>query len=182
MPPLNAKTIIEHYGLEPLDQEGGFFRQVWRSERRVANETLGAPHPPGETHPLGTLIYFLLTTDSFSSVHRLPTPEHWFYHLGDPAEMLLLHPDGNGEQRVLGPDLAAGQAIHLTTPANSWQGTRLLPSEEGCGFCLVSCVMVPGFEWTDFAPGDAAELIAQYPEFGKAIRLRTRPTPTRGKR
>ena len=179
---LTADNIIQHYGLEPLDQEGGYFRQVWRSESRIANETFGTTYPPDKTHPLGTLIYFLLTADSFSAMHRLPTSEHWFYHLGDPAEMLLLHSNGSGEQSILGPDLLAGHSVHLTAPANSWQGTRLIPTYDGYGFCLVSCVMVPGFEWTDFEPGDGKELINQYPEYVKAIQLRTRDTPASGKR
>jgi len=131
---------------------------------------------------MGTLIYFLLTVDSFSAMHRLPTPEHWFYHLGDPAEMLILHPDGSGEQRILGPDLLARQGIHLTTPAKSWQGTRLAPNPDGCGFCLVSCVMVPGFEWNNFEAGEAAALIAEYPEFADAIQARTHEVPTQGSR
>ena len=180
MQPLTAEAIIQHYRLEPLDQEGGYFRQVWRSEPRVPNETLGAPYPPGESHPMGTLIYFLLTTDSFSAMHRLPSPEHWFYHLGDPAEMLLLHPDGSGEQRILGPDLFGEQAIQLTTPRNSWQGTRLLTTPGNCGFCLVSCVMVPGFEWNDFETCEVNTLVAQYPKYAEAIRLRNRDTPVSG--
>lgn len=177
MLPLTVEALIKKYGLEPLDQEGGYFRQVWRSEQRVVNETLGAPYPPDETHPMGTLIYFLLTADSFSAMHRLPTPEHWFYHLGDPAEMLLLHPNGSVEQRTLGPDLLAGQAIHIITPENSWQGTRLVQTPGGCGFCFASCFMVPGFEWTDFEVGNAAALIDLYPEYAEAIQLRTRDAP-----
>lgn len=179
---MTAQQIIEHYQLEPLDQEGGYFRQVWISEQRIANETLGAAYPPGATHPMGTLIYFLLTGESFSAMHRLPTLEHWFYHLGDPAEMLLLHPDGSGERRLLGPDLAGGQAIHITTPAQRWQGTRLLPTPKGQGFCLVSCVMVPGFEWSDFEAGEAEALCTRYPAHAAAIRLRTRSKPVSGAR
>jgi predicted cupin superfamily sugar epimerase len=180
--PLTAEALIEHYQLEPLDQEGGFFRQIWRSDRRIANPALGSAFPDEQSHPMGTLIYFLLTADSFSAMHRLPTPEHWFYHLGDPAEMLLLHPDGGGEQRTLGPDLMGGQSVQITTPAHSWQGTRLLSRPGGRGFCFFSCVMVPGFEWTDFEPGEAGVLCDQYPEFAEAIHLRTRAKRLSGRR
>lgn len=179
---LTANQIKAHYALEPLDQEGGFFRQVWRSEHRIADETLGADYLSEATHPMGTLIYFLLTVDSFSAMHRLPTPEHWFYHLGDPAEMLLLHADGSGDKQTLGPDLSGGQKLQITTPAHSWQGTRILPTENGCGFCFFSCVMVPGFEWTDFEPGDAVALSTQYPAYEEAIRRRTHTVPVKGRR
>jgi uncharacterized protein len=169
-----AKEIIERYQLEPLDHEGGYFRQVWRSGSRIDNQDLGDAYPAGRDHPMGTLIHYLLTADSFSAMHRLPTAEHWLYHLGDPAEMLLLHPDGLGQLRILGPDLQAHQEIHLSVPPGSWQGTKPAPQKDGCGYCFCSCMMVPGFEWTDFELGDAATLCRDYPEHSQAISGRTR--------
>jgi predicted cupin superfamily sugar epimerase len=172
---MTAAQIIEHYKLEPLEQEGGFFRQVWRSPHRLSHQALGSAYPESGDHPMGTVIYFLLTEDSFSAMHRLPTPEHWFYHLGDPAEMLLLHADGSSALRLLGSDLSQGQSIHLVTPSSSWQGTRL--SEGGRhGYMFGSCVMIPGFEWTDFELGERNALSANYPEQAAPIRLRTRDT------
>jgi Uncharacterized conserved protein len=179
---LSAEAIIEKYHLAPLDQEGGYFRQVWLSPEKVANEALGDVYPKGGTHPMGTLIHFLLTADSFSAMHRLPTPEHWMYHLGDPVEMLLLHPDGSGETKLLGPDLVAGQEIYVTTPANSWQGSRLFPGAGKHGYFFGSCWMVPGFEWTDFELGACANLCEQYPDFNEAIVARTRTEVLKGER
>ena len=170
---LTAEEIIELYQLEPLDQEGGFFRQVWKSSTVVKNADLGEAYSKEGTHPRGTLIHFLLTADSFSAMHRLPTPEHWFYHLGDPVEMLLLHANGSSELIELGPDLANGQRIHYTTPAHSWQGTYLKAGAKA-GYFFGSCAMVPGFEWEDFEMGDRAELVAEFPQRKQAIERRTR--------
>lgn len=177
---LTAESIIQAYQLEPLDQEGGFFRQVFCSPHKVSNQVLGAAYTEGGFHPMGTLIHFLLTGDNFSALHRLPTVEHWMYHLGDPVEMLFLQADGTGVTKVLGPDIGAGQLIHVATPEHSWQGTRLLPGAERHGYFFGSCMMVPGFEWTDFEMGDRDALLAVYPDFADHIRARTRETIYKG--
>ncbi|MEO0509232.1 MAG: cupin domain-containing protein [Verrucomicrobiota bacterium] len=176
---LTAEAIIEHYGLEPLDQEGGYFRQVWRSGLRVRNSELCSRYPEKGDHPMGTLIYFLLTADSFSAMHRLPTAEHWFHHLGDSAEMLLLHENGRGELLRIGSNLEAGEKLQLTTPMGSWQGTKLVAGE--AGFFFGSCMMVPGFEWSDFELGERETLCSDYPEFKDAVICRTREVPVEGK-
>lgn len=176
---LSAEQIIESYQLEPLDQEGGFFRQVWQSPVRVSNTQLGSGYSEEGDHPLATVIHFLLTEDSFSAMHRLPTVEHWFYHLGDSCEMLLLDGEGREKRPRIGGDATKGDRIHYATPAGSWQGTRVVPGGS-CGYMLGSCVMVPGFEWTDFELGDRASLTAQYPNAKEAIRLRTREQAVKG--
>lgn len=170
---LTAEEIIARYELEPLDQEGGYFRQVWKSAHTVSNTDLGSAYPAKGSHPMGTLIYFLLTADSFSAMHRLPTPEHWFHQMGDPGEMLLLHADGSSEQVLLGPDFTKGHQIQVTTPTMSWQGTRVQAGGVH-GYFFGSCVMVPGFEWMDFELGERADLIGAYPEARAAIEARTR--------
>ena len=73
---LSAEEIIARYRLAPLDKEGGYFRQVWRSPIRVENTLLQGNYIEHGDHPIGTLIYFLITTDTFSALHRLPTEEH----------------------------------------------------------------------------------------------------------
>lgn len=159
-----AAEIIKHLSLIPLPEEGGFFRQTVCSPQQCADGI----------HPIGTLIYFLMTPDGFSAMHRLPNPEIWIWQLGDPAEMLLLHPDGSGELRTLGPDLAAGHSLQLTTPANAWQGTRILPTSPHHGYTLVSCMMSPGFHESDFELGERDGLSRAYPDWTEAIAERTR--------
>ena len=177
---LTAEQIISHYRLEALDQEGGFFRQVWRSELRVDNASLGAGYPVCGDRPMGTLIYFLITSASFSAMHRLPTAEHWFYHAGDSAEMLLLHEGGHGEVRTLGLDLLAGQEPQVTTPAGSWQGRD--SSTRDSAISLEAVRWCTGFDWTDFELGDRAVLSAAYPDFQDEIEARTRSFSVEGNR
>jgi predicted cupin superfamily sugar epimerase len=174
MPDLTSDEVIERLGLEPLDQEGGYFRQTWRSASGIPNEILGSAFSAGE-HAAGTAIYFLITRDQFSAMHRLKADEIWLHHLGDPLEMLMLHPDGGGELASIGPDLSRDQRPQHVCPANSWQGTHIAPGQGRFGYALGSCIMAPGFEWSDFELGDRDTLIRQYPEFAQTVRCLTRP-------
>ena len=176
---LTAEQIIDHYQLESLDQEGGFFRQIFCSPIRIKNDALvGAKSVEGD-HPIGTVIQFLLTVDSFSAMHRLPTAEHWFHHQGDACEILLLHENGSQEVQRLGPDIAQGDLVYAMTPPNAWQGTRVADGGKH-GYMFGSCVMIPGFEWSDFELGDRLDLEVRYPMALDAIRLRTRDVTIKG--
>lgn len=174
---LTAKAIIKRLRLQPLDHEGGYFRRTVESEHRIENARLGPAYPATGDRPIGSVIQYLVTSEGFSAMHRVPTPETWFYHLGDPLEMLLLHPDGGGERIVLGPNILEGHQVQFTCPAHSWQGTHLLPDQTRHGYTLCSAALSPGFEWTDFELGDAPRLVAEYPEWEQAIRARVRETP-----
>ncbi len=48
---------------------------------------------------------------------------------------------------LLGPDIAAGQAPQFVVPPGHWQ--RAVPRDPEP--TLVSCVVVPGFDFADFA-------------------------------
>jgi len=168
--PLTPETLIERLGLVPLPVEGGHYRQTWVSETVTA---AGLPARYGRDKPLGTAIYYLLTDDpdSFSALHRLPTDEIYHFYLGDPVEMLLLHPERGGEVVVLGPDIRAGQNVQLVVPRAVWQGSRLAP---GGRFALMGTTMAPGFDPRDYEGGVRAALIAAYPDQAERIRRLTR--------
>ena len=171
MPELTADQIIELLGLEPLPEEGGLFRQTYRSGEQIPAAAL--PSRYGGPRRFATAIYYLLTDapDSFSALHRLKTYEVYHFYLGDPVEMLLLHPDGGSERPILGQDLAAGQQVQLVVPAGSWQGSRLMPG----GRCaLMGTTMAPGYEQDDFELGERERLLSGYPEQAELIRGLTR--------
>lgn len=170
---ISVEAIIEQLGLEPLQCEGGYFRQTWRSTRQLTDPDPGSKGQP-RTRPAGTAIYFLVTTDQFSALHRLAEDEIWFHHFGDPLEMLMLHPDGRGETVTIGPDLTADQRPQHCCPAQVWQGTRIVPGQARLGYALGSCAMAPGFDWNDFELGDREALARRYPEFARVIRNLTR--------
>lgn len=168
---LTAERLVELLGLEPLPVEGGMFRQTWRSEQTLAKQVFPVRH--GSDRPAGTAIYYLLTDapDSFSALHRLPTDEVYHFYLGDPVQMLMLHPDGGSEQIVLGSDLLSGQRVQHVVPRGVWQGSRL---REGGRFALLGTTMAPGFDPQDYEGGSRERLVAAYPAAAEEIRRLTR--------
>ncbi|MEV5437200.1 cupin domain-containing protein [Streptomyces sp. NPDC052682] len=157
---MTPEDLIAHYGLEPIPQEGGLFRQTWA----------GPARPDGR--PEGTAIVALLTAGDFSALHRLPSDEIWHFHLGDPLQLLLLAPDGTSRTAVLGPDVLAGQDVQIVVPAGTWMGARVVA---GGAWTLFGCTMAPGFTYEGYEHGGAAELTARYPQCADRIRELSRP-------
>jgi predicted cupin superfamily sugar epimerase len=150
-------------GLEPHPLEGGYYRRTYTS---VGNVDL-ARGP----RSLGTAIYYLLEPGTFSEMHMLVSDEIFHFYLGDPVEMLQLHPDGGSAVFTLGPDLAAGQHVQLVVPAGVWQGTRLIGDGK---LALLGCTVTPGFDFADYHSATADELIEKWPKEASRIRALTR--------
>jgi len=166
---LTADDVIALLGLEPLQQEGGFFRETWRGEE-IPDGILA--HLPGPNHH-GSAIYYLMTPDHFSAMHRLPTDEVFHHYLGDTVEQLLLFPDGAGAIQRIGGDLLAGDRPQAIAPAGAWQGSRLAPGGAH-GFALLGTTMAPGFAYRHYEHGDRSALEAAWPEWATMIRQLTR--------
>lgn len=173
-----AAELIGRLELVPLPDEGGYYRETWRAKETAP---LGAlPSRPGGDRAFGTAILYLLTSDpdSFSALHRLPTDEVYHFYLGDPVEMLILHPDGGSQIVTLGPDVLGGQNVQFVVRRDVWQGSRI---KVGGSWALLGTTMAPGFESTDYEAGDRSMLIARYPEVADRIRALTREaTPKEG--
>ncbi len=165
---MTAEEVKQLLQLEPLQVEGGFFRETYRSRWHVSEEYL----PEGTRGPrsIGTAIYYMLTPETFSALHRLPGTEIFHFYLGDPVVMLQLLRDGNWTTVTLGTDLAAGQQPQVVVRGGVWQGSRLAP---GGKFALLGTTMSPGFDYADFQIGDREQLIAQYPDAAEMIRQYT---------
>lgn len=155
-----ADDIIRLLDLKPLTIEGGFFRETYRSP-----DLLELPRYAGQ-RSLGTAIYYLLTPETFSQMHRVPGEEIFHFYLGDPVEMVQLDPDGSGEIVVMGPDIAKGMKLQHVVRGGWWQGARL---KVGGRFALMGTTMSPGFEYEDYKAGKREELLKRWPEFGKII-------------
>lgn len=168
MSPLTADDVIRLLNLEPHPEEGGFFAETYRSAERIHPEHLPGLYDGPRVH--GTAIHYLLTPDTFSHIHRLKSDELFHFYLGDPCEMLQLHPDGSAETIILGQDIAAGHKLQVLAPKGVWQGTRLLP---GGSFGLLGCTVAPGFEYEDYEHADRTALIQQYPMAQELISLLT---------
>ena len=165
---MNAKQIIEKFGLQPHPSEGGFFVETYRSEDMISANAL--PDRYDSPRNVSTAIYYLLTPDTFSHMHRLPTDEIFHFYLGDPVTMLQLFEDGTSQTFTLGQDLAAGHHLQLLAPKNVWQGTRLV---DGCKFALLGTTVAPGFDFADYETGEREKLIVAYPEEKEFIKRLT---------
>jgi len=161
---MSPREIIDLLALKPHPNEGGYYRETYRSTARIPAGSL--PAYSGD-RSAGTGIYYLLSPASCSAMHRLPGDELFHHYLGDAVEMLLLHPSGDGEIVVLGKDLARGQRPQVVVPGGVWQGSKLV---RGGSVALLGTTMSPGFEFADYQHGDRADLIAAYPVWAERIR------------
>jgi predicted cupin superfamily sugar epimerase len=165
---MDADEIKRLLGMTPLRGEGGFFVETYRSAHRVPTASLPTGYP--DARVAGTAIYYLLTPETCSALHRLRGDEVYHFYLGDPVEMLQLHPDGQGRVITIGSDLKAGMRPQVVAPGGVWQGSRLAP---GGGFALMGTTMAPGFEFEDYESASRERLVAQYPAFARLIELLT---------
>lgn len=164
-----AQEVIDRLQLVPLTVEGGYFRETYRSKFAIPGDALPAGY--GGERNVSTSIYYLLTPETFSVIHRVRSDEMFHFYAGDTVEMLQLWPDGSGRVVMIGNDLAAGHEPQVVVPAGVWQGCRLL----GDGaWALMGCTVAPGFEYADYEAGERAALTSKYPTFAELIRALTR--------
>lgn len=170
---ISADDIIRRLDLVPHPAEGGFFRETWRAADGIAPDLLPARYRTrGQGRSFGTAIYYLLTPDTFSHLHRLTSDEVFHFYLGDPVEQLHLHPHGRATRVVLGADLAAGQVPQVVVPAGVWQGARLVP---GGSVALLGCTVAPGFDFADYDHAARAEMLTGWPAEAALIEALTAP-------
>jgi predicted cupin superfamily sugar epimerase len=159
----NADEIIKLLQLQPHPKEGGYFRETYRS----ADLFFDLPSRYRGKRSASTAIYYLLTPETFSAMHRLASDEVFHFYMGSPVEMLQLFPDGQGRIVTLGSDLKAGRLPQIMVLAGVWQGSRLVA---GGSFALMGTTVAPGFDFADYESGEREKLIEQYPQFAKMIR------------
>ncbi len=164
---MTAEEVIALLKLQPHPVEGGFFRETYRSEAELPHAVLPWNAGPRSA---ATAIYYLLTPNTVSALHRLPTDEVFHFYLGDPVQMLQLSPEGDSQLLVLGTDLQAGQLPQTVVAGGIWQGSYLLP---GGKFALLGATMAPGFDYEDYLSGDRDELTRLWPEHEELIRKLT---------
>ncbi|HEY8929724.1 MAG TPA: cupin domain-containing protein [Mucilaginibacter sp.] len=150
---MNAAAYwINRLQLQP-HPEGGYYKEVFRSEIEVTSTPLCA------FKKACTSIYYLLEDADYSGFHRITSDELWYFHKGDPLNIHVITPDGTYNIIELS-DTETGNLSAIVT-AGSWFGANI-PS--GSGFTLVSCAVAPGFEFTDFEMAEKARLLSMYPQ------------------
>jgi predicted cupin superfamily sugar epimerase len=166
---MTADEVKQILQLEPLRMEGGFFRETYRSRWMISPDYL--PEGMRGMHSIGTAIYFMVTPESFSRLHRVPGSEIFHFYMGDPVTMLQLHPDGRHETLTVGSDLTSGARPQVVVRGNTWMGAKLAP---GGKWALLGTTMSPGFAQSDYEGGNREELIGRYSAAADLIRQYTR--------
>jgi uncharacterized protein len=133
----SAAQLIEQLGLA-AHPEGGWYRETWRGE------------PGADGRASGTAILFLLRVGEASHWHTVDATELWLWQAGDPIALRLAASDaGPVRSVILGADVGAGQALQGVVAPGEWQAARGFGAAVH-GYALVSCVVVPGFDFAGF--------------------------------
>ena len=138
---MSRDEVIGRLGLEPLIGEGGFVKELFHGEENNGRRTYST-------------IYYLLTPDCCSVMHRLDADEVWYYHDGPALEMLLIYED-HEEVKYLGKDLLKGEQPQVLVPKGVWQGSHMAYEGE---YTLVSTSMSPAYDEKGFTAGTYEEL------------------------
>ncbi len=140
--------VVSDLGLEPLPDEGGFFRRTHFDE-------------------YGSVILYVLGGEHVSRMHRLDGPETWYHHAGAPVELLVI--DSHEATTVmLGSDSAAGHVPQYTVPAGAHQGALSMGR-----WSLTSTSMAPRYDERNFALSPIQALIVAFPAISDALSARS---------
>lgn len=167
---MTAEDWILRLGLVPLEIEGGYFRETYRSDERIPATALPARYDGQGERVFGTAIYYLLTQDTLSTMHRLKSDEVYHFLAGDPIRMLLLDEEGGirtGRVVRLSNRGEADTRPQVSVPRGTWQGSRLEP---GGSYALMGVTVAPGFEYADFELATREDLLGLYPDHAEEIR------------
>jgi predicted cupin superfamily sugar epimerase len=166
---LTSDQIKTLFHLKPHPEEGGYFIETYRSSETLSEKAL--PSRYKGVRSFGTAIYYLLTPETISAIHRLRSDEVFHFYLGDPVEMLQLWPDGSGRILILGSDILNGMEPQVIVPRGVWQGARLIKDGK---FALLGTTVTPGFEFADYESGRRDQLVNSHPQFQEFITALTK--------
>lgn len=132
--------------------EGGYFYRTFYSEKNVQTENQKI------RKQLSSIYYLLTKTDHIGCFTKNKSDLMLYYHLGNPVNIIFLNQDGSISEKILGPDILAGQQLQIACPANICKAYDLTHGE----FCLLGEAVAPGFEYEDMQMLTKAELFETY--------------------
>jgi uncharacterized protein len=128
--------------------EGGRFHRIWEAELRLPASALPADY--GGPRSAGTCIAYVLEPGERSRWHRVRSAELWLWQGGG---VLRLTTGGTGPEPGPGATIGLGPGpgdvlAHAVEPLE-WQCAEPVDGRA----VRVACVVVPGFDWRDWAEG-----------------------------
>ena len=136
--------------------EGGYFAEIYRSEVTLSSADM--------ERNLSTSIYYLLKSGEISHWHQLASDELWYFHAGSDV-VVHLFDEGMYRQELVG--ISDSAKPQLVIPAGSVFAAEVKDKDS---YCLLGCMVSPGFDFEDFRMVEADELIDIFPEEEEVIR------------
>lgn len=167
-----AAELIEALGLDG-HVEGGYFRRTYEASGKPRIDA-----GQGERFSMTSIFYLLTAGGPVGHFHRNRSDIVHYFHLGDPIEYFLIHPDGRLETVVMGPDPTRGHRLQLTVAGGIWKASHLTDGSHGYG--LISEAVTPGFDYADMTLGVTSDLVQRFPAHAAVIRQLSRenaPSP-----
>ncbi len=155
-----VETLIETLDLE-AHVEGGYYKRIFQADHRplIATER-------GERFTMTSIHYLLTAQSPVGHWHLNQSDIVHFFHLGAPIRYYLIHPNGELETVLMGPDPSAGQQLVLSVKGGTWKASHLESGDYG----LISEAVSPGFEYDDMTLAEADSLSQTFPQHEQLIR------------
>lgn len=165
----SLEDIIQKLQLKP-HPEGGYFKETYRSLGEIDIESLGSEYNGKRNY--STCIYFLLTSDNFSSFHKVNQDEIWHFYDGSSIRLHVISEDGNYSEYKIGRDFSNGEVPQLVVPGGHWFAAEVSDNDS---YSLVGCTVAPGFDFADFKLPSREKLVSIYPQHEILIDRLTNP-------
>ncbi|CAL2082722.1 cupin domain-containing protein [Tenacibaculum sp. 190524A02b] len=149
--------IIKKLDLQP-HPEGGFFKETYRSNGEINTDSLSGAYNGKRNY--ATCIYFLLTSDNFSALHKINQDEIWHFYDGSPIRLHMISDKGVHSEHIIGNDFSKGEVPQFVVPGGYWFGAEVVEKDS---FSLVGCTVSPGFSFDDFVLKSKKELLELFP-------------------
>lgn len=159
----SINDLISKLELEP-HPEGGFFRETYRSNGEINKSSLDQSYDGKRNY--STCIYFLLTSDSFSALHRIKQDEIWHFYDGSPIRLHMITKTGEHTEHTIGIDLNKGEIPQFVVPGGCWFGAEVIEEDT---YSLVGCTVSPGFSFEDFELKSQKKLTELFPHLSNTI-------------
>lgn len=160
---MTSDQIIEKLNLKPLPHEGGYYRETYR-----ANKDAVCSEFDGKEKRYSTSIYYLVTENNFSALHRVKQDEIFHFYSGSPVEMLQIFDDGSHKIITIGNNILNGEEPQVLAPKMVWQGT-ILKDKNPKSWALMGTTVAPAFEFVDFELWSREKLTAAFPHLKDLI-------------
>ncbi|SCV01085.1 LAMI_0G09252g1_1 [Lachancea mirantina] len=109
-----------------------------------------------------TLIYYLLTPDAPMSKMIMNTSRNIHILQRGRGQYVLVYPDGTVKSFKVGFDTSKGEVSQWVVPGGVYKASFLLPNKEFNNGLLISEVVVPGFEYSDFQQISSKDELESY--------------------